>query len=94
MKGVFFLLSGLLVCAGAWAQSAEIEDLKSQHNQHQVELDKLKDNKESTNKELLMVQNQIKTTENRISSVTEKIDNLCGKLDEITKVKASNPICI
>ncbi|MCB1757367.1 MAG: hypothetical protein KDJ38_17720 [Gammaproteobacteria bacterium] len=94
MKHVFSVVTGLLMLGGvAFAQTAEIDDLKAQLEQQKEELQKLKENIDASNKELEMVNDQIKDSDYKLSSINEKIEDLCGQLGEAANGGAKNPAC-
>lgn len=89
------LLPAMLVLASstAFAQSSEVEDIQSQIAQQQQQLDKLKADMQAASGELDRVQDDIKSSDYKMTTLNEKIEDLCGQLKENGEDLANNPAC-
>ncbi len=95
MKYLLILSVALLLTTGhAFAQSASLEELQTQIAQQTEELQKLKDTMMTSQRNLEMVQDKIKSSDYKALQLTEKIESLCEKLAETSAGEKSNPVCV
>lgn len=93
MKKVMLTVAAAALVQGvAFAQDGTVE-LADQIAQQQQELRDLKAKMDASRVELEQVQDRIESADYRISTLNEKIGDLCGKLGEVSSGSASNPAC-
>ncbi|MDO6462134.1 hypothetical protein Q4485_15600 [Granulosicoccaceae sp. 1_MG-2023] len=94
MKKVLLIVAAAALFQGvAQAQDGDTSALAAQIAQQQQELRDLKAKIDSSRVELEQVQDRIESADYRISTLNEKIGDLCGKLKEASGGSASNPAC-